>query len=418
MKDLSKLFIRFLLLNFVLISCTHCRQVATVSDSANHNSTGNNLFVFDLKKLPDKSIVRLSEIGATEVEYIQLKTIPQDVVSQIFNIVFSKNYILVREYSSIKSPCLFQNDGSFVTRIGTLGRGSDEFTGINDIDINPKTGSIYLASGRRQQTKFLVYNINGTFIRAFEGPQAGFEMQYEFTEDGILCYYNNFFGDIENSYVLIDTTGKIIKKFPNKYPYKRIFPGVGYEGENLFYRFRNQLYKKEIYSDTVFIYNNKEFVPHIIIDVGNLRINPDVRTNIRTISDARDVLSNYINPWNLFEFGDFIYYEFGAIINEVRDRYSFIGSKNNNLRTLIVASEGLVNDLDGGPNIWPKTTKDVSTVVSWIEAMKFKEYIASDAFKNSSPKYPEKKKELEELAGNLSEFDNPVLMLVTFRNDK
>ena len=110
------------------------------------------------------------------------------------------------------------------------------------------------------------------------------------------------------------------------------------------------------------------------------------------------VLHNFLNPFNLFEFGDFIYYEFGVTINGNHDLFSFIGSKKNNFKALVVPYEGLINDIDGGPNIWPKTIKDDNTIVSWIEAFKFKEYIASDAFKNSIPKYPDKKKELEKLA--------------------
>ena len=44
-----------------------------------------------------------------------------------------------------------------------------------------------------------------------------------------------------------------------------------------------------------------------------------------------------------------------------------------------------------------------------------KSYVASDAFKSSSPKYPEKKKKLEQLANSLDENDNPVLMLVKLK---
>jgi len=36
-------------------------------------------------------------------------------------------------------------------------------------------------------------------------------------------------------------------------------------------------------------------------------------------------------------------------------------------------------------------------------------------FKNSSPEYPEKKKELEKLANTLKETDNPVLVLVRLK---
>lgn len=77
---------------------------------------------------------------------------------------------------------------------------------------------------------------------------------------------------------------------------------------------------------------------------------------------------------------------------------------------------GLYNDIDNGPRFLPQKQINDSTMVMWIESKQLKEHIASDDFKNDSPKYPEKKKELETFANSLSEFDNPVLMFVTFKN--
>lgn len=412
MKTTLPLLLRILLITLVCISCTHSKQpiIGTVTD--NSDTAKRKVITFDLKKLPDLSIVKLSEIGATEIIYIPLKTTPQNVISEIDNIVFSDNYFLTRDNSSSKAPYLFRYDGSFITEVGTFGRGPNEFTGISDIDINPINESIYIANG--PQPKFLVYSKNGEFLRIFKNPIKG-EMDFKFTEDGILCYINNSQGNIENSFALIDTTGKIIKKFPNKYPWKRYVPGAGFTFENIFYRFNNKLYKKEIYCDTVFIYNNKVFEPHIIIDVGNLTITQDARENAKTRSDSEVILRNFLSPFNLFEFGDFIYYEIGATINEVHDLYSFIGSKKSNFNALIVPHEGLINDIDGGPNIWPKSIKNDSTIVTWIDAIQFKKHIASGAFKSSNPKNPDKKKELEELAKLVKETDNPILILIKLK---
>ena len=97
------------------------------------------------------------------------------------------------------------------------------------------------------------------------------------------------------------------------------------------------------------------------------------------------------------------------------DGYIFIGSVNGDHQFLANIKHGIINDMDGGPNIWFKTTKDDHTIISWINAYELKSYVASDAFKNSIPKYPEKKKELEKLANSLSENDNPVLMLIKLK---
>jgi hypothetical protein len=100
------------------------------------------------------------------------------------------------------------------------------------------------------------------------------------------------------------------------------------------------------------------------------------------------------------------------VLNGAENLFSFIGSKRDNFRALIVPEQGMNDDLYGGPNFWPRTIKGDSIIISWVEAMKFREYIASDTFEKSNPKFPEKKGDLENLADSLKDTDNPVLVLV------
>ena len=357
----------------------------------------------DLRKLPERETVKLTQIGATDIQYIPLETTEQNVLPEIKEMVFSKSFFLTHSYANIN---MFRYDGSFVTKIGNEGRGPNEFTVAHDVDINPKNESIYLVDGWLK--KFLVYNKNGKLIRTFKSPLVG-AVYFRITKDGILCYNQNNMANIENSFNLIDTTGKIIKNFPNKYPWQEMTkPTVGFSNENFFYRFNNQLFKKEIYCDTVFVFTNKNFGPHLIIDVGNLRLTP----NARTKSTADFIFQNFLTPMNLFEFADYVFYEFIAPYNGKREGLAFIGSKKNDFAVLFDPEKDLINDLDGGPNIWPKTIKDNNTIIAWVDALKLKTYVASETFKNFNPKYPEKKKELEKLANSLQETDNPVLILI------
>lgn len=406
MKTPLHSFLRFLLISLVLISCTHNRTHEAVSNKVNPKTGGDKLLVFDLKKLPDKSNIKLSELGALDIKYIPLKTNSKNVISRIDNIIFCNSFFLAYGYKSVN---MFRYDGSFVTEVSANGRGPNEYLGLPDVDINRDSESIYIVTVE----KFLVYNKNGKFLRTFRSPTKADRMNFKFTEDGIICYYFNDLGNIENSYVLIDTTGKVIKNYPNRYPWKRKAPGVFYQGENIFYKFNNQLFKKEMYCDTIFSFKKKVFKPHMVIDVGKQRLTPDIRSGFRTRPDfSETTYQNYITPFNLFEFGDFIYYEMVMTLNGTHDLYSFIGSKKDNFKAMFVTEQGLTNDLDGGPNFWPRTIKNDSTFVSWIEAIKLKEYIDSDAFKESNPKYPNKKKELEKLADSIQENDNPIIILI------
>ena len=67
------------------------------------------------------------------------------------------------------------------------------------------------------------------------------------------------------------------------------------------------------------------------------------------------------------------------------------------MQVLFKPEEGIINDLDGGVNILPLTIKDDNTIIGWVDAIKLKAHVASETFKNSSPKYPEKKEKLEKL---------------------
>lgn len=302
---------------------------------------------------------------------------------------------------------MFRHDGTFVTKIGKVGKGPDEFTVAHDVDIDRNDGSIYLAAGFQQ--KFFVFTPEGNLVRTFRTPLSS-AMNFRLTGDGILCYYSNHMGEIENSFILVDTTGTILRNFPNKYPWTRTVPNVFYQGENLFYNFDNQVLKKEIYCDTVYSWKNGDFEPHMVIDVGSRRLTPEART----ASAAEIIMKTYLHPMELFEFGDKVYYEFISSQNDKMEGLAFIGSRDGKLRVFFDPEKELLNDIDGGPNIWPKGIWDDNTLVSWVEALTLKNWVNSDTFKSSNPRNPGKKAELVRLADSLEETDNPVLVLVRF----
>lgn len=367
--------------------------------------------IFNIEELPKVSSVKLSDLGFADIEYIPLETNEHSIISGTNDIITGNKLIvgpgfyLVKYFKTILE---FQTDGSFVTRIGTVGRGPKEFLVPHDVKVDEKTHNIYVLAG--WQKKFFIYSETGELIRTFQIPFVS--QVFSFFDNEILCYSINHEGNIENSYNLIDTNGKILESYPNKFPFNNQNTHA-ITGENLFYNFNRQVFKKEVYSDTVYSYENKVFKPHLVIQVGNKLITPQARSKF----DGLYLAKNYISPLNLFEFGDYVYYEFVykfALPDDVII-YSFIGSKKNNLKVIFNTGKGIINDLDGGPNIWPKTIQDDNTIVALVDALKLKTHVASEAFKNSIPKYPERKKELEILANSLKETDNPVLLLISLK---
>jgi hypothetical protein len=397
-----KAFINVIILSIVLISCHDIIIYAQYP-----------IQTFDLAKLPKQSTVKLSDLGFADIEYIPLETSTQSLISGI-DLVFFNEYSINKiisgdGYFIIKNGervLKFKDNGSFIASIGKIGRGPNELNHIEDLDIDKENQNIYMVSG--WQKKFCQYSPNGEFIKTFNVPF--YVREFKFYEDKVLCYCGNNSGVNENSYILIDKQGNIINRFPNKYQFKSQKGIAVYTHENFFYGFNSKLFKKEIYSDTIYVFENNEFKPHMVITFGNKLVTPKVRSE----NNAERIYANYIQPLSLLEFGDYVYYGFiyRFIVEGEVIIYGFIGSKKDNHKSLFNLGEGIDNDLDGGPNIIPLTTKNDNTVVSLIDALTLKRHIASEEFKNSTPKYPEKKKELEKLANSLKETDNPVLVLV------
>lgn len=378
---------------------------------------GNQIKIFNLKELPKVSSVKLSDLGFNDIEYIPLETNQQSLIQRTINIgsygdriIKENNSFIIKQFNNILK---FRNDGSFNTKIGTKGRGPNEYLTCHDVETDEK-GQIYIVDGWNK--KFFIYSENGEFIKTVNFPLSR-AVEYRFIEGAFLCYSQNNLGNVENSFNLIDTGGKIMKSFPNRYPFA-MFPNsaYGFMHENLFYRFENRLFKKEVYSDTIYSYENMKFNPHMIIEVGDKLITPEARSKFAGL----DLAKKYISPRNLFEFGEYLYYEFTykfelTLNSGIAENYCFIGSRKSDFNVLINQGEGIINDLDGGTNILPLTIKDDNTIVAWVDVLPLKAHIESEAFKSSNPKYPQKKKELEKLANGLKETDNPVLMIVRLK---
>jgi len=126
-------------------------------------------------------------------------------------------------------------------------------------------------------------------------------------------------------------------------------------------------------------------------------------------------MNNFLTPMNLFEFGNYIYYEIAIPWKGKTEGLAWIGSKDGKFSVLFDPEIDLINDFDAGPNIWPKTVKENSTLIGWKDAIKFRQYVISTDFKTLKPLNSEKKIQLEKLAQSINETDNPIIMLIRIK---
>ena len=360
---------------------------------------------------------------------------------------FSKDNILV---SDGRICLLYDNKGHLVRQIGTRGRGPGEYTGVSYVALI--NGKIYIHDFYTDD--LIEYKLDGTFVKRHK---SGFTADEKYhLEAAIMINDSMIFGNIENrtgqekyKALIIDKHGDV-KYYYKNYILFRLEPGNAQAKAHVkanIYQFGHKLFFKELYNDTLFKMDDQyRLIPAYVFDLGKYK-EPFYK---RGMSWTQKDLSSYMYLNYVHQTNNFLilncnfnkYYPTKRLSPETiklpsREDYiqwynymgqEVIGIYDKSTGNLVFSkptstdnqlfTSGLYNDIDTGPRFLPdKIMVNDSTLVMTIRFDHLIKHIASDDFKNNIPKYPEKKKRHETLVDSLikAEFDNPILMFVTFK---
>ena len=187
--------------------------------------------------------------------------------------------------------------------------------------------------------------------------------------------------------------------------------------------FNNNLHYWNLYCDTIFsIRPDLSYTASFIIKNGKFRW-PKSNIKVSPTESFRSYLFNHLNINLILETKQFIIlrYTYKNIMIVLLDKFS-----KKSYMTYLYNHEGsvelyggILNDIDGGVPFKPEVylyENEYEYLVELIYPYTIKKHIQSIDFKNSSPKYPEKKKDFQKLADNMKETDNPVLVLVRLKD--
>ena len=359
--------------------------------------------VLDVKQ----SELNISQI-AEDIKYLPLgNNIPMSEIEQV--IYFDEQYFVTDKNEKFLR---FNESGKLLNQIGKIGRGPGEYQSVRDFVVHQKTKNIYCINGRKPD-HIIVYSLEGKYLHSID--LTNYTKYIGITNQNLFIYYFDARKNIEKNIKILNIDGKIISGYSSKYNFTRSRVYNDWS-ECILYSLGGILHFKETHSDTIFYLDSVKIVPKMILNSGDRqftiekreKINNDFLQNPTVIGET---MARTLRPINLFETNKYVFYFY----RYDRKGRMLIYDKSTNQKIEIDSEIGIKNDLDGGPNVELKTTKDDNTVFAWINAFELKAHVASETFKNSTPKYPEKKKELEKLANSLNENDNPVLMLVKLK---
>ena len=354
-----------------------------------------------------KANLFLSQI-ANDIKYLPLGN--EIFLSEIEQVkYFDEQYFVIDKN---KGFFRFSEKGKLLNQIGKQGKGPGEYLHVVDFVVHPQTGNIYSIRGEKPN-HIMVFSLNGKYLQTIELKNLA--KNIGITNQNLCIYYFDSRQNIEKNIEILDKDGDMLVNYFAKYNFARDRVH-NYWSECILYSFGGHLHFKEIHSDTIFYLDGLKIVPKMILNSGDRlftvekrgKINNDFLQNPTKIGET---MVRTLRPVNLFETIKYVFYFY----RYDRKGRILIYNKSTNNQIEIDSDTGIKNDIDGGPNIDLKMTKDDNTVLSWVNAFELKQFVSSKAFKLSNPKFPEKKKELEKLANSLDENDNPVLMLVKLK---
>ena len=380
--------------------------------------------------------VNLSSV-ATSIRYIRLDFNEDQPIGATVIPSFSQNLILV---NGTNACLLYDSQGRFIKKIGNRGRGPGEYP-LGEVIGFGKDKSIFIKS----VYDLFEYDINGLFVKKYSRSLLIDKQYYLYTvfpvDDSLfLGHVHNSTGQSKYRAILFNKYGSVRQYFTNYILFNRGREvASGWEGHAHIYKFNDEVFYKGFYDDTLYSLNNvNQLIPRYAFNLGKFKEPTSERAKIPP--DMR----RFIYIWNVFQSEKFLLLkcQFGDNFPSRRitpkppmfagadpswyNTKNVLGIYNKKDKELVFCkttntdnplyTSGLYNDIDAGPRFFPEKMVNDSTMMMYISVKELKDHVVSDDFKKNIPKYTEKKKELEMFTNSLSEFDNPVLMFVTFRN--
>lgn len=239
-----KLNLLTILMLFVLFSCV--------------NKTNNNLnsTIIDVEKKPD---------GAIEYESVTMtpiETIDDGLLGQDLKIRFTDSNIYIADAAH---GCIFKYDkeGQFINRIGSKGKGPQEYLSLTDFRVKNDTVEIMSCVGDTT-TNILRYYSNGEFI-----SQSNYDViAGAFDRLGVdyLFLKNYIKNDREYRLMLINKDGKVLNEFISNNPSIDLSIVENFSKSDSF------LFYKEAFDNNIYTIEPDSAIVKYTVDFGKFSI--------------------------------------------------------------------------------------------------------------------------------------------------
>ena len=370
----------------------------------------DQLATLDIEKGIQNGSSPLLSDYCSSLEYIPLQTDSSALLSDFIRQLtcLGENYFFFIEHNSRQGK-LFNKEGKFLTNIGAHGNAKGEYRNPMGVFLDETKGEIII----NDINKLISYDLTGKMIKEITLDSLNKEGQFLYSinslgERAYTVSRSSF--ENEPSVAFINDKGEILHLYEEFRPVSGMSPAPETDVKIVepmhTYMYDGKLHLVTSTNDTVFCFNAAfEKQPSYIKKFGRYKLLPNESNRERSVTILGSVIQETAGA--LF---------FQLMINGNKFSYSRPNSQFleaiYDKKTGIVSgiaydpefkSVGLKNDIDGGAPFWPSQVSGTK-MYQMINAFKFIEM--SKAGKSAK---------MKEIAANLTEDSNPVLVVADLK---
>lgn len=252
--------LKYLILTIILFSSCNNRKEADLSKKGLP-------YIVDLEEcMSTERAMKISDIADT-VEYIELKTPEDIVISVAFDVIPIDDYWIIHSRDGVFK---FTNKGEYLATFGRRGQGPSEYFGIFNVDVDHIKKEIVINA----YEKLLFYDLDGNYLRMERKTGTMFSLGIS---NSIL--WISEMGTNADKFIgfAMNPQGDIIDSIPSPYYGKESQDGAAglriamfYKA---FYRYKDTLYMKgKELNDTIYQLSGTMRKPYAAFNMGKYKL--------------------------------------------------------------------------------------------------------------------------------------------------
>jgi len=353
-------------------------------------SKKNDFYAIDFTQCveTEKSML-LSEI-ADSIEYLELKTPEDIIITNIINIKIVDNDLIICAKGGVYK---FHRNGQFVRKIGDIGQGPGEYVGATDIELDLKNKEIII------QAVFstMYYDYDGNFLRS----KTNFANKISISDSILWTDKVAFIKDPYNAIATsLDGNSDTIATIPNSiYGRESVNRNEASLGFSCFYHHNSLLfYKCNDSYDTILKLSGTKIEPYAYINMGKYKL-PNEYEVWYSVDAFNKSGHEY---WGIPFIAEDERYIFLSSTTRraqqgIERKYKYLVYDKKEVKGFTTKNNQdfkITDDILGGPPVWPRwiTEKYYINTIEWHELkeqMNTGNYSPAEPLKSQIPKIGE-----------------------------